>query len=385
MYSLRGKMRRIDWNFPAFCRWRCLAVESRVLSLKLNEALSEMNNGNLTSTTITQACIEQMNQLEHLNVFVTRTADLARRQAEESDNRRHKGLPLGRLDGIPVTVKDNFAVEGVTMTCGSKILQNFISPYTSTVVQRLLDEGAVLLGKTNLDEFAMGSGGTASAQGATLNPWRQECQQTDDEPVVGGSSGGSAAAVSANICYGSLGSDTGGSVRLPASFCGIVGYQPSYGRAPRHGLVPLASSLDCPGVLTRSVQDAALLGDVICGHDPWDGTSSAHSPLSTLIQLDEKNPLKGLKLGIPEEFAIDELSPECYQMWMEAADWLHDAGAEVRVVSLPSLPMALACYTAVCAAEASSNMAKYDGLQYGIDSDTHPLLPTILTYHLHSA
>ncbi|XP_065826259.1 glutamyl-tRNA(Gln) amidotransferase subunit A, mitochondrial-like [Oscarella lobularis] len=342
---------------------------SSVCSLKLHEVLVEMNAGRLSSVEITQACIDQMRQNRHLNATISEiSTEIALQQARSADARRKQGLPPRRLDGIPVIVKDNYAVEQMPMTCASNMLRDFAPSYTATVVRRWLDEGAILLGKANMDEFGTGNAGSRSFLGPSLNPWRRK--DLPGEPVPGGSSGGSVAAVAANMCYGSLGSDTGGSVRLPASYCGIVGYQPSYGRASRFGLVPLASSLDCPSVFARSVQDAALLGDVMCGHDPLDATSVRGPRLDTLaafasVDLDADYPLEGVRIGIPQELYVEELSDDGRRLWMKAADWLQDAGAEVVPVSLPSIPLAVACYETVCSGEAFSNMSKFSGLTFG--------------------
>ncbi|MFQ3573876.1 MAG: Asp-tRNA(Asn)/Glu-tRNA(Gln) amidotransferase subunit GatA [Thermodesulfovibrionales bacterium] len=279
----------------------------------------------------------------------SRLADLAQRRI---DNR--ESLPL---TGIPIAIKDNICTKGILTTCASKILHNFIPPYESTATKRLLDQDYILLGKTNLDEFAMGSSTENSAYCVTRNPW-------DLDAVPGGSSGGSAAAVSADMCVAALGSDTGGSIRQPASFCGVVGLKPTYGRVSRYGLVAFASSLDQIGPLTKSVRDAAIILKVISGHDPYDSTSAPIdvSDYEGLLGRD----IKGIKVGIPKEYFIDGMDKEVEMVIKEAIKKLTTLGAEPIEISLPHTEYAVATYYILATSEASSNLARFDGVKYGL-------------------
>ena len=277
-------------------------------------------------------------------------------QATAIDDRRARGEPLGSLAGLPVAIKDNLCVEGEPTTCASKMLQAFRPPYDAHVVTRLRQEGAILLGKTNLDEFAMGSSTENSAFQVTRNPW-------DTSRIPGGSSGGSAAAVAAGLAPAALGSDTGGSVRQPAALCGVVGLKPSYGRVSRFGLIAFGSSLDQVGTLTHDVADAALLLQAIAGHDPRDATC-ADAAVPAYVQTLEE-PVRPLVIGVPREFFAEGLSPEVEAATRYALRVYEDLGAKLVDVSLPHTPYALAAYYLVAPAEASSNLARYDGVQIG--------------------
>ena len=269
------------------------------------------------------------------------------------------------LLGLPIAVKDLITVQGMRCTCGSKVLENFISPFTATAVQRLVDAGAIVVGKTNTDEFAMGSSTETSAYGHTFNPW-------DTTRVPGGSSGGSAAAVAAGMVPAAIGSDTGGSVRQPASFCGITGIKPTYGRVSRYGLVAYGSSLDCMGVLARSTEDTALLFTVMAGVDPMDATTM-DVPVPQ-ISLKESQDLKGLRVGVPEEYFIEGIQPEVQQRVMEAIEVLGSLGAVVSKVNLPHTEFALPVYYLIAPAEASANLARYDGVRFGPRASNESML-----------
>jgi aspartyl-tRNA(Asn)/glutamyl-tRNA(Gln) amidotransferase subunit A len=299
-----------------------------------------------------------------LNAFVTATPERALDMAAAADTRLARGE--GRaLDGIPLAIKDLFCTEGVLTTAASHILDGFTPPYESTVTANLWAAGAVMLGKTNLDEFAMGSSNTTSYYGPVENPWRRP---GDNRPLVpGGSSGGSAAAVAARAALGATGTDTGGSIRQPASFCGIVGLKPTYGRCSRWGVVAFASSLDHPGPMTRTVRDAAIMLGAMAGHDPKDSTSA---PLAVP---DYEAPLTGdirsLRVGIPKEYRVDGMPAEIEALWQSGIAWLRDAGAEPVEISLPMTKYALPAYYVIAPAEASSNLARYDGVKFGLRVD----------------
>jgi aspartyl-tRNA(Asn)/glutamyl-tRNA(Gln) amidotransferase subunit A len=307
---------------------------------------------------ITQGYLDQITALEpKLHSFLTVTAEQALAQAKQVDAKIAAGETLGPLAGIPIALKDNLCTQGIRTTCASKVLENFVPPYESTVTQKLKDAGAIALGKTNLDEFAMGSSTENSAYQVTGNPW-------DVERVPGGSSGGSAAAVAAGECAVSLGSDTGGSIRQPASFCGVVGLKPTYGLVSRFGLVAYASSLDQIGPFGRTVEDAALLLQGIAGHDPRDSTSLNVKIPDYTQSL--KTDLKGRKIGIiTETFAADGIDPAVRTATEKAIQQLKELGAEVQEISCPQFPYGLPTYYIIAPSEASSNLARYDGVKYG--------------------
>jgi aspartyl-tRNA(Asn)/glutamyl-tRNA(Gln) amidotransferase subunit A len=303
-------------------------------------------------------------QIAPLNAFVTATPERALDMAAAVDARLAKGEALP-LDGIPLAIKDLFCTKGVLTTASSHILDGFIPPYESTVTEKLWAAGAVMLGKTNLDEFAMGSSTTSSYYGPTENPWRRP---GDNRPLVsGGSSGGSAAAVAARAALGATGTDTGGSIRQPASFCGIVGFKPTYGRCSRWGVVAFASSLDHPGPMTRTVRDAAMMLGAMAGHDPRDSTS-APVPVPD-YEAALTGDIRGLKIGIPKEYRVDGMAAEIESLWQAGIAWLQDAGAEPVEISLPMTKYALPAYYVIAPAEASSNLARYDGVKFGLRVD----------------
>jgi aspartyl-tRNA(Asn)/glutamyl-tRNA(Gln) amidotransferase subunit A len=301
---------------------------------------------------------------EPLNAFITPTPELALEMAEAADARLRRGEALP-LDGIPIAIKDVYCTNGVLTTAASRILDGFRPPYESTVTEKLWQAGAVLLGKTNLDEFAMGSASTTSWYGAVENPWRRK---GDNRPLVpGGSSGGSSAAVAAHAAVAATGTDTGGSIRQPASFCGIVGLKPSYGRCSRWGIVAYASSLDHPGPMARTVRDAALLLQAMAGHDPRDSTSAPLPVPDYAAAL--SGDIRGLRIGIPREYRVPGMPADIEALWQEGADWLRAAGAETVEVSLPHTRYALPAYYIIAPAEASSNLARYDGVRFGLRID----------------
>jgi len=316
---------------------------------------------------IAQGYLDRMAALEpKLHSYLTVTADAALAQAAQVDAKIAAGEEIGPLAGIPIALKDNLCTEGIRTTCASKVLENFVPPYESTVTQKLKDAGMVALGKTNLDEFAMGSSTENSAYQLTGNPW-------DVERVPGGSSGGSAAAVAAGECAVALGSDTGGSIRQPASFCGVVGLKPTYGLVSRFGLVAYASSLDQIGPLTTTVEDAALLLGAIAGHDRRDSTS-LDVPMSDYTQF-LKTDLKGRKIGIiTETFAAEGIDPAVRAATEKAIQQLKDLGAEIQEISCPQFPYGLPTYYIIAPSEASSNLARYDGVKYGARKDNDSLI-----------
>ncbi len=314
-------------------------------------------NRQITAEELCRAFFERIDAVEDkLKAYVTITRENALARAKEIDRQIAAGEHIAPLAGIPVAVKDNLCTEGVRTTCSSKILYNFVPPYSATVITRLNQAGAVVLGKTNLDEFAMGSSTENSGFFTTHNPW-------DLERVPGGSSGGSAVAVAAGEAAVALGSDTGGSIRQPAAFCGIVGLKPTYGAVSRFGLVAFASSLDQIGPLTRDVTDAALVMNVIAGPDPLDSTSAPGPVPDYTAYL--QNGIEGLKIGVPKEYMGEGISPAVKQVIAEALDVLADLGAQIEETSLPHSEYALPAYYLIAPAEASSNLARYDGVRYG--------------------
>jgi len=306
------------------------------------------------------AAIEALNP--RLNAFITVTAERALAQADAADAALARG-EFAPLTGIPLAIKDLFCTEGVRTTAGSRILGPFVPPYESTVSANLLRDGAIFLGKSNMDEFAMGSSNMTSAFGPVENPWKRR-QDATAVLVPGGSSGGSAAAVSARLAMGATGTDTGGSIRQPASFCGIVGLKPTYGRCSRWGVVAFASSLDHPGPFARSVQDCAILLGSMAGHDPKDSTS-ADVPVPDYAAACARG-VQGLRIGVPREYRSDGMPEEIEALWQQGLQWLREAGADIVDVSLPHTKYGLPTYYIVAPAEASSNLARYDGVRFGL-------------------
>ena len=328
----------------------------KLCELAIHRTQQLMKKGEISSVELTQAVIDRILAVDNdVKAYLTLMPELALEQAREADERRARG-ENDPLLGIPLAIKDIICVEGVTTTCGSRILENFVPPYSSTVVQQLRTQGAVLLGKTNTDEFAMGSSTENSGFFTTHNPW-------DLARVPGGSSGGSAAAVAANECLGALGSDTGGSVRQPAAFCGVVGLKPTYGRVSRYGLVAFASSLDQIGPLAKDVTDAAVLLGAISGHDRRDSTSmEVPVPDYTRSLVPD---VREMRVGVPKEYFIKGMQPEVEEAVRVAIDELANLGAEIVPLSLPHTEYGLPVYYLIAPAEASANLARYDGIKYG--------------------
>ncbi len=332
---------------------------SDLTQLTISDALRGMKNKDFTAVELCQAHVDAGAKAKNLNAYITDTSDLALSCAAASDKRYADGS-AGALEGIPLAIKDLFCTKGVQTTAASRILEGFVPQYESTVTAKLFADGAVMTGKANLDEFAMGSSNTTSYFGNVINPW----QRGDGQDLVpGGSSGGSAAAVAARIAMGATGTDTGGSIRQPAAFCGIVGIKPTYGRCSRWGTVAFASSLDQAGSFARTVEDSALILKSMSGFDPKDSTS-ANKEVPDFAAACTQD-IKGLKVGIPKEYRVDGMPAEIEKLWDNGIAMLKDAGAEVVEVSLPHTHYALATYYIIAPAEASSNLARYDGVRYG--------------------
>ncbi|MCS7224621.1 MAG: Asp-tRNA(Asn)/Glu-tRNA(Gln) amidotransferase subunit GatA [Armatimonadetes bacterium] len=329
----------------------------KLWQLTVQEAHRLLLKRDISSRELTESVLDRIAQVEdRVKAFITVTESVARQMAEEADRRLRQGEHVTPLTGIPIAIKDVLCTKGIRTTCGSRILENFVPPYDATCVKRLKEWGAVFVGKTNMDEFAMGSSTEFSAFFPTANPW-------DLKRVPGGSSGGSAAAVAAGECCAALGTDTGGSVRQPASFCGIVGLKPTYGRVSRFGLIAFASSLDQVGPMTRTVADCAVLLQAIAGHDPWDSTSIPEPVPDYLQELNKE--VNGLTIGLPKEYFGEGVDQRIAQMIYGVAKKLETLGVRIEEVSLPTTEYALSAYYIIAPAEASSNLARYDGVQYG--------------------
>ncbi|MEL7592006.1 MAG: Asp-tRNA(Asn)/Glu-tRNA(Gln) amidotransferase subunit GatA [Anaerolineaceae bacterium] len=334
------------------------------------QMLAGLRRGDFSVRELMSAHLRRIEALEpRLHAFITLEPERSFRQADEADALYLKARSgsmdeLPPLLGLPIAVKDLITVAGMRCTCGSRILDDFVAPFTATAVQRLIDAGAIVVGKTNTDEFAMGSSTETSAYGPTLNPW-------DTSRVPGGSSGGSAAAVAACMVPAAVGSDTGGSIRQPASFCGVTGIKPTYGRVSRYGLVAYGSSLDSMGVFTRDAQDSVLLFSIMAGVDPLDSTS-ADKPVQK-IELSDADGVQGLRVGIPKEYFIEGIQPEVRQRVLEAIDTLRSLGAEIVDISLPHTEYALPVYYIIAPAEASANLARYDSVRFGLREPTDSL------------
>jgi len=336
--------------------------------LTLETALDDLKARRVSAVELTRAHLEAMERARPLNAFVLETAERAMEMARISDERIAAGT-AGPLEGAPIGVKDLFCTRGVRSTAGSRILGEFVPAYESTVTEHLWRDGAVMLGKLNMDEFAMGSSNETSAFGPVVNPWRSGASNRSLTP--GGSSGGSAAAVASDIVLGATATDTGGSIRQPASFTGTVGIKPTYGRCSRWGVVAFASSLDQAGPIAKTVKDAALLLRSMSGHDPKDSTSlPADVPdFATAVG----RSVKGLRIGVPREYRVEGMPPEIEALWRRGVEWLKEAGCELVDVSLPHTRYALPAYYIIAPAEASSNLARYDGMRYGMRSEGETL------------
>ncbi len=323
----------------------------------LKELSDLVKNKEVKPSEIVESFVERTKEFEpKINSYVTDLSEQALEKAKEADEKLSSLENIPDLFGLPIAIKDNISTKGIRTTCSSKMLENYVPPFDATVIEKLNQQGYIITGKTNLDEFAMGSSTENSAFFTTKNPW-------DLERVPGGSSGGSAAAVGAGIVPAALGSDTGGSIRQPAAFCGVVGLKPTYGRVSRYGLVAFASSLDQIGPITRTVEDAALLLNIISGKDPKDSTSD-NVPVPDFLSYIGKD-IKGIKIGLPKEFFIEELDSQIKEAVLNAAKELEKEGAELVEVSLPTTKYAIEAYYIIAPSEASSNLARYDGVRYG--------------------
>jgi len=341
---------------------------SELTSLTLAQARDRLRRKEFPAAELVEAHLSAMEKAHVLNAYVLETPDRARDMAKEADARLRRGEARA-LEGLALGVKDMFATKGVPTTACSPILKNFVPAYESAVTAQLWRDGAVMLGKLNNDEFAMGSSNESSCFGPAISPWRRRGSNT---PLIpGGSSGGSAAAVAAGLCLGATGTDTGGSIRQPAAMTGIVGIKPTYGRCSRWGIVAFASSLDQAGPLARSVRDAAILLGSMAGHDPRD-TTSVDVPVPNYEAVVGKS-IRGRKIGIPKEYRVEGMAPEIERLWGQGVRWLEDAGAQTVEVSLPHTRHALAAYYIVAPAEASSNLARYDGVRYGLRASSRDI------------
>lgn len=330
----------------------------QVDKMTIDEIKKGYEEKEFTVEEIIKAYINKIKKLDkNINSFITLCEEEALKEAEKIDSKREEGENIGLLGGIPVAIKDNICTKGVRTTCGSKMLKDFIPPYDATVVKKLKDAGAIIIGKTNMDEFAMGSSTENSAFKVTRNPW-------DLSKVPGGSSGGSAAAIASGFAPLTIGSDTGGSIRQPASFCSTIGLKPTYGLISRYGLIAFASSLDQIGPFTRTVKDCALSLNVIQGNDELDGTSTQGEPVKEYLADLEKG-IEGLKIGIPKEFFKEGLNTEIHEAIKKAIELLEEKGVVVEEFSLPIMNSGLSAYYIISSSEASSNLARYDGIRYG--------------------
>jgi aspartyl-tRNA(Asn)/glutamyl-tRNA(Gln) amidotransferase subunit A len=345
---------------------------SGLTALTLARARDGLARKEFSARELVAAHLAALERARALNAFITETPERALALAAAADRRLGQG-EARPLEGLPLAIKDLFCTQGVRTTAGSRILETFVPPYESTVTGNLWRAGAVLLGKTNLDEFAMGSSNVTSYFGPVINPWTEVGA---DQPLVpGGSSGGSAAAVAAQLCLGATGTDTGGSIRQPAALCGVVGMKPTYGRCSRFGIVAFASSLDQAGPLARTVQDCAILMQHMASYDPQDSTS-VDRPLEDLEAAALSRDVRGLSIGIPREYRLAGTPAESAALWEQGARWLQDAGCTIREVGLPHAKYALPAYYIVNPAEASSNLARYDGMRYGLRVEGKDLIDT---------
>ncbi len=344
---------------------------SDLTALGLCAAAAGLRARQFSAQELNEAHLQAIEQAEDLNAYLVTTPEQALAMAREADRRLAAG-EARPLEGLPLAIKDLFCTKGVATTAASHILEGFTPPYESTVTAQLWEAGAVLLGKTNLDEFAMGSSNTTSHFGSVVNPWTPADSLV--KLVPGGSSGGSAAAVAARLCLGATGTDTGGSIRQPAALCGIVGLKPTYGRCSRFGIVAFASSLDQAGPLARSVADCALLLQHMAGHDARDATSADRSVPDYATAL--TGDARGLRIGIPKEYRLEGTPKAILDLWQQGMAWLQEAGAQIREVSLPHTKYALPAYYIVAPAEASSNLARYDGMRFGLRVPGKDLIET---------
>ncbi|XP_075229951.1 glutamyl-tRNA(Gln) amidotransferase subunit A, mitochondrial [Lycorma delicatula] len=349
-----------------------------MLTLKISEIAQKLQEGKLSALELCKMSLKRADIIKSLNAFVKLLENNAVTDAKNVDLHLSKNTYGGMMQGITVAVKDNFCMDGVETTCSSKMLSDFVPSYNATIVQRLQDAGAVIIGKTNMDEFAMGSGTVDSIHGPTKNVWGSEipyvlkkgnvtlkhlCSREADNIIAGGSSGGSAVAVASGVCFGALGSDTGGSTRNPASYCGVVGLKPTYGSVSRYGLIPLVNSMDVPGIIARSVEDTACIFNTVSGFDEKDSTTVEKDILPIVLR-DDFN-ISGIRVGIPKEYHCYGLAEVVLNAWSHVADVLEEAGATVVQISMPHTSYSIACYSVLNQCEVSSNMARYDGLEFG--------------------
>lgn len=328
-------------------------------NLTIRSAAEILASGEITSVQLTEYYLNRIKEINpKINAFITVLDDIAIEMAKMADKRRKEGKTLSDLNGIPIAIKDNMAMEGTLTTAASHILEGFIAPYDATVISKLKAAGVVIIGKTNLDEFAMGSSTENSYYGVTKNPY-------DTERVAGGSSGGSAAAVAADMCVAALGSDTGGSIRQPASFCGVCGFKPTYGMVSRYGLLAMASSLDQIGPITKTAEDARIIYNIITGKDEKDSTSINQNSKLKIKNDNLKFKIENLKIGIPKEYFGEGLDTKVKKIIIDSIDTLKKLGAEIIEISLPNSKYALSCYYIIMPVEVSSNLARYDGIRYG--------------------
>ncbi len=340
-----------------------------IIKLSVSDALDALKNKKFTATELVKAHINQAQKMKNLNIFITETFDQALELAKISDSNYQSGNAR-KLEGIPFGVKDLFCTSGVLTSSGSKMLHNFVPTYESTISGNIANHGSIMIGKTNMDEFAMGSSNTTSYFGNVISPWK--ANDSDADLVPGGSSGGSAAAVSSFATMAALGSDTGGSIRQPASFTGIVGVKPTYGRCSRWGMIAFASSLDQAGIFTRTMKDSALILETMMGFDEKDSTS-ANRDVPELVSACLKS-LKGMKVGVPYDLMkLDGVDAEIIKMWQDSIEMMKSEGAEIVHITLPNAKNALAVYYVIAPAEASSNLARYDGIRYGHRTDKENL------------
>ncbi|MDC0864644.1 Asp-tRNA(Asn)/Glu-tRNA(Gln) amidotransferase subunit GatA [Rickettsiaceae bacterium] len=338
---------------------------SELVKLSIVEALDGLKKQSFTASELTGAHIAQAKKTENLNSYITKTFEHAKSAAKISDKKYASGTPR-KLEGIPVGVKDLFCTNGVKTTSGSKMLSSFVPTYESTVSKNIADAGSIMVGKTNMDEFAMGSSNTTSYFGNVINPWK--AKDNNQDLVPGGSSGGSASAVSSFSAMAALGSDTGGSIRQPAAFTGIFGVKPTYGRCSRWGMIAFASSLDQAGIFTRSVADSAVMLEAMMGFDEKDSTSIEKEVPELLLACDKS--VKGMRVGIPTDLMeLDGVSSEIIKMWQDSVEMMRDAGAEIVNITLPHAKYALPVYYVIAPAEASSNLSRYDGVRFGHRTD----------------
>ncbi|XP_011500213.1 PREDICTED: glutamyl-tRNA(Gln) amidotransferase subunit A, mitochondrial [Ceratosolen solmsi marchali] len=363
---------------------------NRILALPMKTVGQMVAAGEIRPGQLADAALKMTVAIKPLNAFVTVTGELLKQQSRDADERQMTKRLLGDLDGIPIAIKDNFCTGEQLTTCASRMLGNFVPSYDATVYRKLKEAGAVLVGKTNLDQFAMGSGTVDSYYGPTKNLWGSSFMQnysidgrfhvddigrsnglsgTEDWYIAGGSSGGSAIAVLTGTCYAALGSDTGGSTRNPASHCGLVGLKPTYGLVSRHGLIPLVNSMDVPGILARTVDDAVAILNTIAGPDPFDSTT--YKRVYTPIQLPARVDISGLRIGIPKEYRCSGLTNEVESNWMQVGQLLEDAGAHILPVSLPHTEYSIVCYSVLNQCEVASNMSRFDGVEYGFRADEY--------------